>query len=197
MGCHLIDLAFWALGLRHPLTVEAEGPPVHPETAPMGIKVHWEFPPLGGDRPLNLTWYDGDRMPTEIAGVPVPGMGVLFVGTKGILFADYGSWKLYPEADFAGFEPPAPTIPDSIGHYEEWIKACKDGSPTNCNFDYSGALTETVLLGNVAYRTGRKLEWDAENLRATNCPEAEALIRRPYREGWEPPAGVRTDADAA
>ena len=77
-----------------------------------------------------------------------------------------------------------PTIPNSLGHHKEWTEACKTGGPTTCNFDYSGALSETVLLGTVAYRTGKKLQWDAENLKATNCPEADQFIRPKYREGW-------------
>ena len=93
--------------------------------------------------------------------------------------------SLFPdESDFADFKPPARTIPNSIGHHKEWVKACKTGSPTTCNFDYSGALTEAVLLGNVAYRTGKKLYWDPAKLVATNCPEADQLLRREYRKGW-------------
>ena len=112
------------------------------------------------------------------------GYGFLFVGEKGMLLADYTRRVLLPEARFAEFKPPAPTIPDSPGHYAEWVAACKTGSPTGCNFDYSGALTETVLLGNVAYRAGKRLDWDPVRLKATNCPEADRFIRREYRKGW-------------
>jgi hypothetical protein len=101
-----------------------------------------------------------------------------------MLLAGYSSWKLLPESKFKDYEPPKPTIPDSIGHHEEWIAACKTGSPTTCHFDYSGALTESILLGNVAYRVGEKLEWDPVNLKASNCPRAELYIKEPYREGW-------------
>ena len=73
----------------------------------------------------------------------------------------------------------------SIGHHAEWIKACKEGTPTTCNFDYSGALSEAVLLGNVAFRTGEALEWDAKTLTATNCAAADKYIRKQYRKGWE------------
>ena len=90
-----------------------------------------------------------------------------------------------PEGEFADFERPEPTIPTSIGHHKEWVHACKTGEPTTCNFDYSGPLTETVLLGNVSYRVGSKLEWDAKNLKATNCPAADKYIRKEYRKGWE------------
>ena len=101
-----------------------------------------------------------------------------------MLLADYGRRLLLPEADFKDFKAPEPTIPNSIGHHAEWIAACKTGSPTTCNFDYSGALTEAVLLGNVAYRAGQKLDWDAVALKATNCPEADRYLRREYRKGW-------------
>jgi hypothetical protein len=102
-----------------------------------------------------------------------------------MMYANYGQYRLFPTEKFAGFKPPEPTIPRSIGHHAEWIKACKEGTPTTCNFDYSGALTEAVLLGNVAYRTGETLDWDAESLTATNCPEASKYISKQYREGWE------------
>ena len=116
--------------------------------------------------------------------LPNWGAAVLFVGDKGMLLADYGRRQLLPEADFADFQAPAPTIPKSLGHHQEWILACKTGEPTTCSFDYSGPLTETVLLGNVSYRVGSPLEWDAENLRATNCPQAEQYLQREYRPGW-------------
>jgi hypothetical protein len=135
---------------------------------------------------MKLTWRDGDLTPREVAGHGVPGAGVMFIGEKGHMFADYGSYKLYPEDKFADFKAPEPTIPRSIGHHAEWIKACKDGSPTTCNFDYSGALTETVLLGNVAFRAGagEKIEWDAANLKVTNSDVAQRFIQRDYRKGW-------------
>ena len=134
---------------------------------------------------LKLTWYDGDLIPKKVAGLPVPANGVMFVGKNGSLYADYSKYKLFPADKFSSFKPPAESIPASIGHHAEWIKACKDGSPTTCNFNYSGALTESVLLGNVAYRTGKAIEWDATNLVATNVPEAAKLITKEYRAGWE------------
>ena len=185
MGCHYIDVVFWALDLRYPLTCEAEGPPPHPETTPSGLKVHWQFPARGDQPPVKLAWTDGDRTETTYDGHQFGGSGVYFIGDEGTMFADYGSYKLFPEDKYADFTPPEPTIPDSIGHHNEWIQACKTGSPTTCNFDYSGALTESVLLGNVAYRIGRKIEWDAVNLVATNAPEAENVIRQFSRKGWE------------
>ena len=108
----------------------------------------------------------------------------LFVGDKGMLLADYGKHVLLPEKDFRDFKRPEPFIPKSLGHHAEWIHACKTGAPTTCNFEYAGWLTEANHLGNVAYRTGKKLEWDAAKLYARNAPEAEPFIRREYRKGW-------------
>ena len=101
-----------------------------------------------------------------------------------MMWADYSNYRLYPKEKFANYTPPPPTIPRSIGHHAEWLLACKTGSPTTCNFGYSGPLSEAVLLGTVAYRTGKRIEWDAENLRATNCPEAERFLHNEYRKGW-------------
>jgi predicted dehydrogenase len=186
LGSHWNDLPFWALKLRHPLTIEAEGPPVHPETAPPWLIVRWEFPSREGMPPVRLTWYQGGKKPGLLAESKVPAWdnGVLFVGDKGMILADYGKHLLLPEAEFAGLKRPEASIPASVGHHAEWIQACKTGKPTTCHFDYSGALTESNLLGNVAYRVGKKLEWDAENLKAKNCPEADHLIRKEYRKGW-------------
>jgi hypothetical protein len=109
----------------------------------------------------------------------------MFIGSEGMMYADYHNYRLFPAEKFANFMPPPQTIEKSIGHHAEWIRACKEGTPTLCNFDYSGALTETVLLGNVAFRAGQSLDWDAAKLRATNCPAAEKLVRKEYRAGWE------------
>ncbi len=184
MACHHMDLPFWALGLRHPTTIEADGPAVNPETCSLGLIVRYEYAATK-DRPaLKLTWYDGDKIPPMIHGHSTGGGGNLFVGEKGMLWSDYDSHHFYPEKDFADYKPPKPSIPRSIGHHAEWLLACKTGSPTTCNFDYAGPLTEAVLLGNVAYRTGKRLEWDAEKLQATNCPEAERFLRNKYRDGY-------------
>jgi len=102
-----------------------------------------------------------------------------------MLLTDYGRHVLLHKQDFADFTPPTAPIKDSIGHHKEWIEACKTGGPTTCHFGYSGPLTEAALLGNVAYRVGRKLEWDWMHLKATNCPEADRYIQHHYRRGWE------------
>ncbi|HTU27405.1 MAG TPA: Gfo/Idh/MocA family oxidoreductase [Pirellulales bacterium] len=191
LACHHMDLPFWALGLRAPTSVAAQGPPVHSESCPLGLEVRYEFPARDGQPPVKLTWYNGERIPRQIHGFELGEKkqlgpaGNLFVGQKGLLFADYGTYRLLPEADFAGFTPPPASIPNSIGHHAEWIKACKEGTPTTCNFDYSGGLTEAVLLANVSYRSGQPLVWDAAGLKVTNTAEAERFLHKKYRAGWE------------
>ncbi|RLS76417.1 MAG: gfo/Idh/MocA family oxidoreductase [Planctomycetota bacterium] len=185
MGCHYMDLPFWALDLRYPTACEAEGPAPHPETCPLGLVVRYEFPARGKLPPVTFTWYDGNKTPQEVKGQRVPGSGVMFVGSAGMMFADYDGYRLFPQEKFAGFTPPAPSIPRSAGHYAEWIAACREGTPTTCTFDYSGPLSEAVLLGNVAYRTGKRIAWDAATLEAAGCPEAAGLVRKQYRPGWE------------
>lgn len=185
-GCHYMDLPFWALKLRHPTTVETEGPKPHPERTTPGLIVRYEFPARGNLPPVTMTWYDGGKRPTFLAEREIPAWGaaVLFIGDKGMLIADYGQHQLLPKAQYAGFKPPARTIPDSIGHRLEWIRACKTGEPTTCNFDYSGTLAEAVLLGVVSHRVGKKLKWDHVQLKAVGCPEADPFIHKKYREGW-------------
>jgi len=186
MGSHLIDLPFWALKLRDPLTVTAEGSHLSPESYPYWLIVHWEHPARGDMPPLTLHWYDGIQRPKSPSGHDLKkwDIGALFVGDKGMLLADYNRRILLPEADFKDFKPPKAWIPPSPGHWKEWILGCKTGSPTLCNFDYSGKLIEHNLLGTVAFRVGKKLEWDAKNLKAKNCPDADRYIRPRYREGW-------------
>lgn len=187
LGCHHMDLSHWALDLRAPLTVEAEGPPVHPESTPHWLIARYQYPARGKKPPVKLTWYHGGKRPPQFSEGTMPkwGDGTLFVGEKGMLLAGYDKHVLLPEKDFADIKRPAPFIKDSIGHHKEWIEACKHGGTTTCNFDYSGALTEAVLLGNVAFRAGKKLEWDPKKLKAKNCPEADQFIHHHYRDGWK------------
>ncbi|MEZ5952329.1 MAG: Gfo/Idh/MocA family oxidoreductase [Planctomycetaceae bacterium] len=154
MGCHYMDLPFWALKLRHPTSCVAEGPEVHPETCPMGLVVHYEFPARDSMPALKLTWYDGDRTPREVAGERVPGSGVMFIGTEGKMFADYGNYRLFPREKFADFKAPDPIIPRSIGHHAEWIQACKEGTPTTCNFDYSKCADGNRVAGERSVSRG-------------------------------------------
>lgn len=187
LGSHWIDLPFWALNLDYPLTIEASGPPPHPELAPASMQATYEYAARGERGPLKLTWYQGTNKPEiwKEKGIPRWDDGTLFIGDKGMLLSNYGKHVLLPEEQFKDFEPPEQFIPESLGHHAEWIHACKTGDPTTCAFSYSGLLTEANHLGNVAYRLGKKIEWDHENLRCPNAPEADAIIKREYRAPWK------------
>jgi predicted dehydrogenase len=156
--------------------------------------------------PVSFCWYDGGSKPSDdIAelvlnhittqkdknGAPnarkLPGSGCLLMGDKGQLFSpdDYGAkFFLLPGTEFVDYQGPEQTIPRSIGHYKEWIEACKGGKPAFSNFDIAAYLTEIILLGCVALRAGKKIEWDGPNMRATNAPEVAQFVKREYRKGW-------------
>ncbi len=187
LGSHFNDLPFWALELQAPLTIEASGPPPHPELAPASMQATYEFAARGQLPPVRMTWYQGENKPEVWTRNQIPqwDSGHLFIGEQGMLLSDYGKYTLLPEADFAGYQPPEPTLPRVASHHAEWLDACHNGTACSADFEYSGWLTESNHLGNVAYRVGKKLEWDPDQLKATNAPEADPLIRVPYREGWE------------
>ena len=185
MGCHYIDLPFWALGLRAPTKITAKGEKTYEgdNTVPNHMRVDYEFAAQGKQPPLQLTWYHGSYRPE---GAEEYGLGaaVLFEGDKGRLLADYGSRKVFLK-EKGDPKAIAPTISNSVGHHQEWLNAIRSKGPTTCNFDYSGGLAETVLLGNVAYRTeGQHLVWNADELRATNTEDAAQYVKREYRTGW-------------
>jgi predicted dehydrogenase len=179
-GCHFMDLPFWALKLTAPTQVAATGKKTYvgDNTVPDVMRVDYRFPAVG-DRPaVHLTWEHGVAGPdgTKVEGF---GSGVKFIGTKGELVADYGKLKL-------SFDPgakPTLTIPKSVGHHAEWLDAIRHKTPTTCNFDYSGGLTESVLLGNVAYRAGGEFAWDAASLKASSTKAAQFLDAE-ARKGW-------------
>ena len=187
LGAHWIDLPFWALKLDAPRVIEAGGPLPHIELAPASMWASFQYGPRGDMPPVKVTWYQGSERPAVLKEKKIPpwGSGVLFIGSKGMLLAEYFKHVLLPEKDFAGFKYSGETIPESIGHHAEWLRACKTGAPTTCHFGYSGLLTEANHLGNVAYRTGKRLEWDARAMRIRNAPEAEQLLGRDYRKGWK------------
>ena len=186
-GCHILDIPFWALGLRYPVEVEGSGPPVDPQRTPKSMQTRFLFP-AEGDRPeVNLHWYHAKEGPPILRelGLPHKGNNTLFIGSGGMLLCGFGQRRLLPEDRFAAFQPPPPSIADSPGFHREWIDACKGGKRATCDFSYSGPLTETVLLGNVAYRAEGAFRWDAAKLDAAGNDRARALIRPEFPEGWK------------
>lgn len=186
LGSHWNDLPYWALKLDAPQTVEARGIPPHPEIAPASMTAVYHYGPREDMPPVKLTWCQGAHKPERWTRGEIPkwNNGVLFVGTRGMLLADYGKHVLLPEERFADFEPPEPFIPDSPGHHEEWVLACRGEGTTGSPFSYAGPLTEANHLGNVAYRAGQPIRWDRANMEAIGCPEADPFIRRTPRTGW-------------
>jgi len=190
LGCHYIDLPFWALGLTAPTRVAATGKKTYSgdNSVPDIMQVDYTFPATKRNPEVHLTWYHGVTGPGLDRVEKYQGFGsaVMFVGEKPKLIADYTKFSLLPE-DFARDSKARPeTIPASLGHHKEWTEAVKTGGTTTCHFGYSGLLTEAVLLGNVAYRVGKPITWDTEK-GITGNKEADALLGREYRKGWELP----------
>ena len=191
MGCHFFNPVVKALKLGHPTSVEASSTKLFPETYPIGSIVHFEFPARGKMPPVKLIWYDGglkpERPPELEPNKEFPSTGILFRGTEGVLLCDSvgENPRLIPESKMTLYKKPPKTEERSIGHYEEWVEACKGGKPAGVEFGYGSMLTEIVLLGNVAIRAGKKLEWDSVNMKITNDEGANKLIIEPYHNGWE------------
>jgi len=192
MGSHTMDLAWNALDAGLPTSAEGEGQEFNPEVTPVELHTSFDIPANDRRGAIRLHWYQGGMMPRSPRGyvdLKKIGHGAMFKGSKGFLVADFGSRVLIPHggsADLTYYKPrPKDKVLPPLGHFqEEWTKACKGDLKTSCDFDYGGKLIETMLLGLVAYRVGKKLNYDGENGRVTNNPEADALLRRKYRPGW-------------
>lgn len=184
IGCHSFAPIARALQLGAPISVEATSSPGFKETFPVASIVRYEFPARAGLPPVKLVWYDGGLKPARPEGLEdersLGEGGTIYVGDKGVIY----NGRLLPESRMREFPQPPKTLPRSPGHYQEWLLACKDGEPAGSNFDISGPQAETVLLGNIALLTQKRLLWDAPALRITNEPAANELLRRKYREGW-------------
>lgn len=189
MGCHGINPVYHALGLGAPTSVDAESSPVTNDMAPEASRITYRFgqtPYTTGD--VDLVWWDGLRHPPrELLRAPsrfeMSKNGILFIGEKGNLYVEYEKGPfLWPEEEFSDTSiRPEP----AADHYMQWTNACKGEDVATCPFSYAGPLTEAVLLGNIALRTGRPVRWDAENLAIIGDPEANRYLRRNYRKGWE------------
>jgi predicted dehydrogenase len=196
MACHIMDPAYMALKLGYPSTVEAISEGNNEETGPKWSIITYQFPARGDMPPVKIVWYDGKKLPERPSVIPADEKlgdgdnGTLFVGDKGYLSCGCygGNPSLHPRSKMEEFKRPEKTIPNSSGHYKEWVEACKGIAPPKggfCgNFDYAGPFTEMVLLGNVAVRCGQKIEYDGVNMKITNVPDANKYLKREYRRGW-------------
>ena len=194
MGIHNAAMPYLGLELGLPKAAEIVATSgLKDETFPAWATLRYEFPARGGRGPVALYWYDGGKRPPAklLGGREVAKNGAIVVGTQATLYSiewTGGDWHLLPEEKFRDYEPPAPSVPRAPrqSHHQEWLRACRGGSPPLCNFTtFAAALTETMLVGNLALRTGGRVEWDTQSMRAPGCPEADRFIRRQYRKGWE------------
>lgn len=192
-GCHILDPVFMALKLTSPLTVFGDAPKLNKEIWHNWSKVIYEFPgtELTAGKTVNVTWFDGDghKPENDLVGVPagfqLPGSGSVIVGERGSLLVPHvAAPKLFPEEKFADFKIEMVPARD---HYVSWADACRGEGHTTSHFDYSGPLTETVLLGTIAIRLpAQTLQWNAADLKFANNDKATALLTKPYRKGFEP-----------
>jgi predicted dehydrogenase len=207
LGCHILDAPFWALNLKYPSSVEGcistywqglwKKTDPRNENYPRSTIVRYRFPIRGDLPPVKLTWWDGGMRPPRPEGLePDEELGdsdggVIFLGEKGVLIC--GCYGLRPRVFPAEKMRELPQKPQTLapvpggldGHEKDWVRSCKGGAPASSNFDYSGPLTEMVLMGNLAVRfPNRQLLWDGLSLQVTNDKDANAYVRRKYREGW-------------
>ena len=184
MGCHHFNNIYRALNLRYPTKINASSSIVLEETAPLASIVEFEFPAREGMPPLTLYWYDGGLKPPrpdELEdGRELPASGNMYVGEKGkILDA-----RIMPESKMKAYKMPPKTLQRRSGTYGEWVEAIRGGQEANCSFDHASLITEAVLLGNIAIKVGKTLQYDGEQMRFVNNDKANEYLRPNYRAGW-------------
>jgi predicted dehydrogenase len=189
MGCHILDPVYGSAGLTAPKSVRSEGGAANADNWGLDSQVKYVFPATRyAVEGVTLTWYDGDARPPaevrELVGGKVSDQGTIYIGTAGVMYSPYIAMPtLFPREKFKEYKLP---VQDSQNHYLQFVEACRGNGTTSAPFDYSGPLTEMVLLGTLATRFPKTtLEWDAESLKIVNDKAANAAVRRKYRKGWE------------
>lgn len=196
MGVHNLDTAFWALELGVPSAARVIASDQKTEDCPpLWSIIEMEYPARGKQPPVKLRFYDGKKLPPEdlFNGEARSANGSLIIGSKGTLYTrDWHGGQnegdmhwLLPRKEFAGLTPPAPSLPRTGEHHQEWIAACKGGPATQSNFGYAARLTEGLLIGCLALRTGKEIRWDSDRMKAIGLPEADKYIKPEFRQGWE------------
>ncbi|HEY2573837.1 MAG TPA: Gfo/Idh/MocA family oxidoreductase [Verrucomicrobiaceae bacterium] len=193
MGSHTMDLLWNVVDAALPITAEAKGEKFNPDVTPVECESHWEHPANEWRGPIRVSWYQGGvmpRPPKPFIDLEKIGHGAMFKGSKGFVIADFESRIVMPygdNSDLTYYKPrTAETVTPPIGHFQkQWFDACRDpGKKTACDFEYSANMIEQMLLGLVAYRVGKKITYDGATGKVTDCPEANELLSRKYREGW-------------
>ncbi|MFO8015210.1 MAG: Gfo/Idh/MocA family oxidoreductase [Phycisphaerae bacterium] len=194
MGSHTMDLVWNAIDAGPPTTAVATGEKFNPDIVPVRLTATWDVPKNDWRPAVKVTWCMGGDMPKSPKGyvdLNKIGHGAMFKGDKGFVICDFGSRLLLPwgsDADLSYYDkrPKDEMIPD-LGHFQEdWLKSCKDpGRKTACDFKYSGDMMEMMLLGLVAHRVGKKLQYDPKAGRITNLPEANQYLTKEYRGDWK------------
>lgn len=195
MGCYSFDTIIRALKLSAPESVEASSTETFPETYPAASTIHFYFPARGAMPPVEIQWYDGGLTPPRLEGLPDDYVmtgedheGLVFLGDRGTIMCGFsgGHPHLLPESRMKSFQPPPKTLPRSPGHDREWLNACKGAKEKpGANFEFEAAVTEAILLGNVALRDQKKLHWSSAAMKVTNDPGADKYLRDTYRDGWK------------
>jgi len=199
IGCHTIDTPYWAMDLGNPSRIEVEmHGAVNPIHTPNGSVVTYKFPARGKQPPVNLKWYEGPSIPEAPKGYDSPikrGGGMIMVGSEGGICYDGmrpNSPRLYPKAKWEEYRKNvAKRVPKTLprakgGIHHDWLRAIRDGKKSCSDFSYSGPMTEVIVLGTLAIRSGKAVEWDAKTQTIKGNPEAQKLVKIPARKGWRP-----------
>ncbi|NLH74014.1 MAG: Gfo/Idh/MocA family oxidoreductase [Verrucomicrobia bacterium] len=191
MGCYSIDIIYRALKLNPPVAAQGSSSERFPDSFPKACAIHLEFSAREDMPPVKLHWYDGGLLPERPTGweedSPMPAEGMMFIGDDGILHCGFtgGQMRLIPKAKMQSFKEPPKTLPRSPGNEREWLDACKGGkNRPGAEFVHSAAVTEALLLGNIAVRTGERVRWNSKAMKLTGSEAAQALVHPPARSGW-------------
>lgn len=190
MGCYSFDTIFRVLKLDAPAVIEAATTERFEASFPKASLVYFDFPARGDMPPVRVTWYDGGLRPPRPRDLDEGSLaadGLMFVGETGTILCGFNGARprLIPSARMRAFTPPPPSLPRSPGNEREWIDACRGGRPGGANFEFESRVTDAVLLGNVAVRTGARLTWDSRTRTIDGAPDAARFLRADYREGWD------------
>jgi predicted dehydrogenase len=192
MGSHTMDLAWNPIDGGLPTSAEAKGDPFNPEVSPVKLEMHMDLPANNWRGPIQISWYQGGAMPespNRMIDLNKIDHGAMFEGKHGVIVADFRTRVIYPnntKDDLTYYKPRTKeTLLPTIGNFQkQWINACKTDLKTACDFEYSGNYIETMLLGMVAYKAGKKIKYDSKTGLIPDDPNLNSLLTRKYREGW-------------